>query len=163
VGKPIYKSLQIEYSLKTSTKFKNIFTYYYLVFDNNVLRLSDYKGSVYAHVYVWEGIYKLTDHQTLKTEIHYLNTKQDRGDWASILLEYSHNKYFVSLSDDFNRGNANADLRIHYPSVNVGVTKGTTRFSMGYGRQREGVVCVGGLCRFVPAYNGFTATLSGSF
>ncbi|HML86108.1 MAG TPA: DUF6029 family protein [Bacteroidales bacterium] len=34
---------------------------------------------------------------------------------------------------------------------------------MSYGRQREGLLCVGGVCRQVPAATGFTLTLTTSF
>jgi len=32
-----------------------------------------------------------------------------------------------------------------------------------YGKQREGIFCVGGVCRNVPASNGVTLTITSSF
>ena len=37
------------------------------------------------------------------------------------------------------------------------------RIQVSYGRQREGVVCVGGVCRNVPAANGLTISITSSF
>jgi len=48
-------------------------------------------------------------------------------------------------------------------NVSAGVTKNANRVSITYGKQREGVVCIGGVCRNVPATNGFLITVSSSF
>ena len=37
------------------------------------------------------------------------------------------------------------------------------RFALGYGKKREGIFCVGGVCREVPASNGFNVRLSSNF
>ena len=34
---------------------------------------------------------------------------------------------------------------------------------LSYGKQREGIICVGGVCRQVPAANGFSVTITSSF
>jgi hypothetical protein len=41
--------------------------------------------------------------------------------------------------------------------------KQSTRFSLAFGKQRAGLFCVGGVCRFVPAAFGFTASLTTTF
>ena len=33
----------------------------------------------------------------------------------------------------------------------------------GFGRQRGGLICIGGVCRYVPESNGFNLNLSHSF
>ena len=40
---------------------------------------------------------------------------------------------------------------------------GRTRLSANYGRQRGGLICVGGVCRYVPESNGYNLSLSYSF
>ena len=67
--------------------------------------------------------------------------------------------WFLSASDQYayNDGTGN------YPSIAVGYTQGTTRLQVGYGKQREGLLCIGGVCRPVPASNGLTFSLSTSF
>jgi hypothetical protein len=34
---------------------------------------------------------------------------------------------------------------------------------MSYGKQRAGIFCVGGVCRNVPASNGFAISITSSF
>jgi hypothetical protein len=60
-------------------------------------------------------------------------------------------------------GNPDVKKQLHYPTVMLGVTLKTTRIAIGYGRQREGIICIGGVCRQVPASNGLTFSLMSSF
>jgi hypothetical protein len=81
-----------------------------------------------------------------------------------LLAEYqmgSH--YFFAVYDEYNYGNQEVSQRIHYLGASVGYTKGTVRVTVSGGRQRAGVFCVGGVCRFVPASSGVSASVSASF
>lgn len=82
------------------------------------------------------------------------------GDWVMGFVEWSlGTHWFLSASDQY----AYNDGVGNYPSVAVGYTRGTTRLQIGYGKQREGLLCIGGVCRQVPASNGLTFSLSTSF
>jgi hypothetical protein len=161
--KTYYEGIQVEMSKKLTSKAKIVASYFYLNADNNVLRVSDFKGVIYAHSGVLDFQYKLKSRQTLKTEIHFLGTAQDRGNWWSGLVEYDVKRFFFAISNDYNYNNPDSNLRLNYPVASAGVKSNTIRFSLSYGRQRAGVVCVGGLCRLVPATNGLSASISGSF
>ena len=65
----------------------------------------------------------------------------------------------VYLADNWNYG----DTDIHYYSVGGSYSKGRTRLGVNYGRQRGGLICVGGVCRYVPENTGVTANLTVSF
>ena len=89
---------------------------------------------------------------------------KDKGNWATILLEYSISpSYFFSIMDQYNYGNPIESKRVHYPIITCGYIKDATRFTVSYGRQRAGLFCVGGVCRFVPANNGLTFSFTQSF
>jgi len=90
--------------------------------------------------------------------------EQDYKSWLAGLIEYSHSpNWFVAISDQYNYGNEKSDhrIRIHYFNCFVGYTKDSHRITLGYGRQREGLV--GGVCRQVPSSNGLTVSISTSF
>jgi len=72
-------------------------------------------------------------------------------------------KWFFSVSDQWNYGNSESNLKLHYYNVSAGFIYNTTRIALSYGRQREGIVCVGGVCRYVPESTGFTLTINSSF
>lgn len=160
--KILYQALSFEISKKFNKKLKNKLIYQYFESDNSVLLVADFKGTIAGHITVLETNYQFSSKHSLKVELQSLLTKQDQGDWATIQLEHTFfRKWFVNFLDDFNYGNPNG--KIHYASIGGGYHQGSTRFSVSYGRQRAGVLCVGGVCRLVPATNGLSASLSKSF
>ena len=108
--------------------------------------------------------YKLSQKHSLRMELQGLFTKQDKGNWAAATIEYTvAPKWVFSLQDEYNYGNDIVDNRLHYFNAAFDYTKNTTRIGLSYGRQREGLLCVGGVCRYVPAANGITLTITSSF
>jgi hypothetical protein len=88
----------------------------------------------------------------------------DKGDWATILVEYTISPHWsFGFMDQYNYGNPVEAKRVHYPIFTFVYVKDATRFSIYYGRQRAGLFCVGGVCRFVPASNGLTFSFTQSF
>ena len=72
---------------------------------------------------------------------------------------YPYNNMFLPTG----YGNPDEDKKVHYPIFSCGYIKGATRLMASYGRQRAGLFCVGGVCRFVPASNGLTLSFTQSF
>jgi len=126
-----------------------------------------------------ELLLKIGNRRSLRIETQYKlvgknpanGLKQDYGDWAFALLEYSvAPNWTCSISDMYNSKpgenspeDANGRRSLHYPRIDLSYTKGTNRFDLGYVKQVEGVVCTGGICRLEPAFSGFRFTLNSSF
>ena len=53
--------------------------------------------------------------------------------------------------------------RPHFYAANVAYVLGAHRVALSVGRQRAGLLCVGGICRVVPASNGITLSINSSF
>lgn len=96
----------------------------------------------------------------------------DQGNWVTVLLEYNVSPHwFFSVMDQYNIKGATQSVSeasgrqggVHYFYVSAGYIREATRITVGYGRQREGLFCVGGVCRFVPASNGLTLSFTHSF
>ena len=86
------------------------------------------------------------------------------GDWGMALLEYTISPHwFFTIQDMYNYGNEIAEKQLHYLNIAVGFIKGANRFEIGYGKKREGIFCVGGVCKLVPSSNGFSINISSSF
>ena len=91
-------------------------------------------------------------------------TEQDHQNWATVVLEYSISpKWFFAAMDQYNYNNHIVEDRQHYPYGTIGYTRGANRIALGYGKQRAGLFCVGGVCRPVPASNGLTINISSTF
>lgn len=158
-----YKNFNIEINKRWTKDFKMIASYFFINRNDEVLKLSDYHGMITAHVAVADLSYKFLKKHTLRMEMQHLWIVQDNGNWATALLEYQTSDYFAALVDDYNYGNSNEDKRIHYLMGTLGYKKNTTRIAASYGKRRQGIMCVGGVCRQVPASNGFTITVTTSF
>jgi hypothetical protein len=159
------RDLNIEIKRKLNKKWSVAATYYYLEFNTLATPVSnDFKGLVYADIEVIEINYKLTPKNNFHLELQAMQTKQDKGDWGTALLEYTYSPHWnIAIIDQYNYGNSNADKRIHYLFGTVGYINGANRISLGYGKRREGVFCIGGVCRAVPATNGFEVSITSTF
>ena len=62
-------------------------------------------------------------------------------------------------SDMYNHGKD----KIHYYNVGASYAKSRTRIALSYGRNKEGYVCSGGVCRTIPKYTGANLTITTSF
>lgn len=161
-------------SRKLNKNWKAKYTFYH--FDFNTLTTpvtTDYKGIVNANIHVLETQWKVKPKQSLRTEFQGLwvgedvdhpGDLQDKGHWATVLAEYTWSPHwFASVLDQYNFGNNDPNQRIHYVYGSAGYINGPHRLSVGYGKRREGIFCIGGVCRAVPASNGFEITFTSSF
>jgi len=161
-------------SRKLNKTWKVKYAFYH--FDFNTLTTpvtTDYKGIVNANIHVLETQWKVKPKQSLRTEFQGLwvgedaehpGDLQDKGHWATVLAEYTWSPHwFASVLDQYNFGNNDPEKRVHYVYAAAGYINGPHRLSLGYGKRREGIFCVGGVCRAVPASNGFEMTFTSSF
>lgn len=159
-----FREASLEINKKLSPKLKFIFSEIYQVYNKDVVQgLSGY-GIINANINVLETEYRINDKHGIRSELQHLYSNQDSRSWGMILLEFTVSPHwFVAVFDEYNNDNPKTDKRIHYYSASAGYVKNTLRFTLGYGKQREGLLCVGGVCRQVPASNGFTFSMTGSF
>ncbi|MGB0402763.1 MAG: DUF6029 family protein [Salibacteraceae bacterium] len=163
-----FQDLNVTIERKLNKKFKLKAMYMNLMVNNNIMNFAGlngkYKGKIYADIAVLDVLYKFKKKHAIRAELQGLFTKQDMGDWATLILEYTYSPHwFVAIMDQYNYGNPISKNRVHYPYATFGYTKNTTRIAVGYGRQKAGLFCVGGVCRQVPASNGATLTITQSF
>lgn len=160
-----YQDFNIEITKKFLKKWTGIFSYLNQTYNKDVIEghLNEY-GDVYANIGVADITYNISRKYSLRGELEGLWTKQDKGNWLAGLLEFTISpEWFFSIQDQWNYGNSDANQKIHYYLVNAGFIYNTTRISLSYGRQRAGLLCVGGVCRYVPAASGATLTITSSF
>ena len=124
--------------------------------------------------------YKIRTRQSIKGELQTLTSKQLKdydhggtykngmeepaeGNWSMIALEYNSANWFFGFQDMYNYGNEDPSKQLHYVNLSAGFKQGGNRFEIGYGKKREGIFCVGGVCKLVPSSNGFSLNISSSF
>lgn len=159
-----FRDFHIEIHKKFSPKFKGTFMYLNWVYNKDVVQGLSGFGTIFADMAVVDLSYKLSSKYIIRVEAQSLTTKQDLGSWAMALVELTiAPHWFVAVLDQYNYGNPNKNLQIHYVTGNAGFSKNGNRIMLQYGRQRAGIFCVGGVCRNVPASNGFSISVLSSF
>jgi hypothetical protein len=128
-------------------------------------------GILNSTILVADITYKVKPKHAVRIELQKLNSKQlehaeelAEGDWSMGLIEYTISpNWFFTVQDMYNWGNEDVDKQLHYINLTAGFIKGVNRFEIGYGKKREGIFCVGGICKLVPSSNGFSLNISSSF
>ncbi len=160
-----YHDFNIKFTRKLNKKWK-VSLMYMNVFYNMLINEGHNAPNVKANIYIADIWWKFKPYNSLHLEAQLLTTEQDDGNWSSGMLEYNRKGFFVAGILLYNHGISNSHGTTEaalYPSLTTGYTHGATRISMSYGKQREGILCVGGVCRAVPASNGLSLTINSSF
>ena len=166
-----WQDINFNITKKFNKKFSTIISYYNIKINNDVAKISnDSKGIIHSNIAVLELAYKINPKHSLRMELQGLFVQRengnikDKGNWATALIEYTISpSYFFSFMNQYNYGNPDQEKRVNYPIITCGYIREATRFTVSYGRQRAGLFCVGGVCRFVPASNGLTLSFTQSF
>ncbi len=158
----LYEDVHLEVQKKLSGKVNTVWSAQYTAYNKQLIEGKD--GMIEAFIFVGDVSYRIRPKHTLRTEVQYLQTRQEYGDWATATLEYTVSpNWFVAVVDQYNLGNPDSHKQLHYYMARAGYTKGLNRIQFGYGRQRMGVICIGGVCRVVPASTGFNFSISTTF
>ena len=164
IGKDVYyQNLNVEFSKKFSKHFKAIINYFFIVYNFKVIEGHDYP-TLHSHTGVADLTFMINAKNTIRTELQYMYTMQGNGSWIYGLIEYTFApRWYFSVSDQYNYGNPDTGKQLHYYGVSAAYALGSTRISLNYGRTMSGIYCVGGVCRYVPASNGVTLSITSSF
>lgn len=160
-GNMTYRDFSFDVEKQFSRKFKLNFLY------SNQEYQPDYgarKRTYVSNIFVADMQYKFTSNLSTRVELQYLTSKEDKKDWMAFLVEANFAPHWsIFCSDMYNNGNPDESQRIHYYSVGASYTKSRTRIALSYGRNRDGYVCSGGVCRMIEAYTGANVAITTSF
>ena len=161
-GDQYYSDFNIGVHKKWSKKWFSIFTYLHTFYSKKYIE--EKIGNVNSNILIAETTYRFYKNKSSRLVLEHLSTQQDQKNWVSGTLEVNLSPIFsVFASDMYNYGNDRAIEKIHYYNFGGSFSKNNTRFAMSYGRQRGGLVCIGGVCRLVTPSTGLTVNLSTSF
>ena len=117
-----------------------------------------------------EWLHTMNQGKSLRVEWQYLNTKNDQGSFANLMIEMFVKKNLsVAMADMVNVAPHRyermiiANKVLHYPTFFVGYTEKNTVFTLAFLKQQQGVNCSGGICREEPAFSGVRFTVSSNF
>jgi hypothetical protein len=128
--------------------------------------VEDASHAVNTNIFYVEWIYSMTNSKSIRVDAEHMWADADFKNWMGGSMEYNFNeKFSIYAMDLVNYGNTKdkEEREKHYLTVGGAYRKGSTRVSLGYGRQRGGLVCVGGVCRFVPESTGISLSFNTAF
>jgi hypothetical protein len=128
--------------------------------------VEDASHAVNTNIFYVEWIYSMTNSKSIRLDAEHMWADADFKNWMGGSMEYNFNeKFSIYAMDLVNYGNTKdkEEREKHYLTVGGAYRKGSTRVSLGYGRQRGGLVCVGGVCRFVPESTGISLSFNTAF
>jgi len=158
----LYQDIGFEISHRFTKQWKWILAYNYITY--NLEKLQGHEGMMRGHLVASDLQWKVTPKHSLRLELQHLYTKDDKGSWIYGMLEYAISpKWFISIGDQYNYGNTNPEMRLHYFNIAGAFVWNTTRIALNFGKTQEGILCIGGVCRAVPASYGAGLSVTTSF
>ncbi len=161
-GDRYFREITTEIRKRWTENLSGIYTFSDVIIDKgitdgSILGFEDIR----AQIAVAEHTVRLGGTKSIRFELQHLWTKDDDKNWAGSLVEYNFNSNIgIYIADSWNYGGAD---ELHYYNAGGSYTKGRTRFALNYGRQRGGLICVGGVCRFVPENTGLSMNINVAF
>ena len=158
-GEKLYRDYSIEMRNRWSKSWSSIVTYLDQFYNKGAVEGGS--AEVYARTIAIEATKRMSKGKSLKLDVQHLWTEEDLGNWAAAGAEFYFNRSFsIYVNDMYNYGEGDSG---HFLNSGLTYTHKSSRVSLAYGRQRGGLICVGGVCRFVPENYGFSLNFNTSF
>ena len=166
-----FEDFSLEISNRWSKKFKSIFSYVNLTYDKDKIEGKSGYGQIFSHIIIGDLTYILSTEYSLRAEVQHIWSNQeegveniDKGNWVFGLLEFTiGSSWFITVSDEYNYGNPDSKKKLHFYNAGITFIKDAHRVALIFNRQREGIICVGGVCRNVPAASGLALSVTSTF
>ncbi|MCB0704689.1 MAG: hypothetical protein KDC34_05240 [Saprospiraceae bacterium] len=178
-GDLLYREIFTEVSVKKARKWQLLTGVQLQNYNQEVFEFKPGVPIVETVTPYADFLLRLPKKKSIRFEAQYMLTgedhgvKHDYGDWVFGLIEFGIAPHWTfTVSDMYNIGpgkrspvdaETGEKLKIHYPRVDVFYTYNSSRFSLSYVKQVEGIVCTGGICRVEPAFSGVKMTVNSSF
>jgi hypothetical protein len=167
-----YSDYNIEISKKFSSKVNGSISFINQYYNNRYITGAA-NLLVKTNIVTAESTIKFAKTKSFTFGLEHMWADTDRKNWMSTSIEYNHNaNWSMYVTDMYNYGydpkenliSHDVDaFKIHFYNIGASYKKGSSRIALNYGRQRGGLVCAGGVCRFVPQSTGISLSLSTSF
>ncbi len=171
----LFQDANFDFTKYFGSNFDLVIRYANIINNKDILFFSGapHYGKIFVNILGAEGTYRFSDNFSLHSKIEHLWQTQDstlheadneNGNWLSGLVETTfYGSFMTSVALDWNYGNEFEDHQLLFYTFNVAYLMDASRFSLSYGRSPGGIICVGGICRTVPATNGFYLSVTSSF
>ena len=160
-GEKYFSEQSFELRKKWSEKFDNIFLFVNKYYNKRYVE--EKIGEINSQVFVLDNTLKLNNKKSVRFELQHLFNKDDKKNWYGYGLEYNFNYDFSTYFNTIVNYQNIEENKPNYYSFGVSYSKNASRYSISYGKQRGGLLCYGGICRYVPEFKGISFSINTSF
>ena len=160
-GEKYFSEQSLEISKKVSKDYN-----YILLFINryyNKRLVEERTGEVNSKILVIDNTLKLNNKRSIKFDVQHLFNSDDDKNWFGYGVEYNFNYNFSLYYSNIKNYQNIEKGKPSYYSTGVSYSKNTTKIIASYGKQRGGLICYGGVCRYVPEFKGISISLNTTF
>lgn len=152
-----YRDINIDLERRWTRNFRTIL---FVSIQENSPTHGNRKATNAQNVFVLDALYRFTRQFSARLELQYLYSQELSRDWMAALLEVSLAPHWsFSVSDMYNHGGTG----VNYYNIAASYTYSSLSLSLQAGRNREGIICSGGVCRWQPAWSGVMLRAQWSF
>lgn len=155
-----YSDLNLELKSKWSRKVKTNLAIQNIYFNRGKVE-GHSDDIIKATIVIADATLRLPGKTSLRSELQHLWSNDDHGNWYAILAELNIRpswSFFASNMTDYEYSS-----QVNYYNFGISYSSNQFRLNVGYGLNREGYICAGGVCRKIPAYKGFNFSITSSF
>lgn len=167
-----FSDYNIEISKKFSSKVKSNLSVINQYYNDQMIRGIYQKSEIKSTILFSETTLFFPKSKSVTIAAEHMWVNADRKNWIGGTMEYNHNaNWSIFATDMYNYGfDENVPIinevdlfPIHFYNFGTAYKKGSTRIALNYGRQRGGLVCAGGVCRYVSPSTGLGLQISTTF
>ena len=161
-GTKYYHEVGTEIRKKWSQKVTSNLTYLNQFYNARFVQETD--GDVNANTIVLENTIQFKKARSIRFELQHQWADGSFKNWAGAQVEYNMgSRWSFFAADLYNYGNDEEINKLHFYNAGSVYKSNALRLQLSYGRQRGGLICVGGVCRFVPQSAGLNLAVNYSF
>lgn len=163
LGKKYFADYNLEIDKKWNEKWHSVFTYINQYYNAKLVESTH--GIVKTNIIAAETTFKFDKgKRSVRLIGEHMWADADKKNWIGSTVEFNLNsKISFYTSDIYNYGNDDPEMRNDYYNVGGAYRWKSLRAALNYGRQRGGLVCVGGVCRYVPESTGLSLSANIAF
>jgi len=160
-GVKYFSEQSLEIRKKWSENFNNIILLVNRYYNKKYAE--DSFGEIDSKIVVFDNTLKLKNKKSLRFELQHLFTEDDKKNWFGYGLEYNFNFNFNAYFNSIVNYENEIAGKPTYSNFGVSYSKNANKLILSYGKQRGGLMCFGGVCRYVPEYKGLSLSIISSF
>ncbi len=160
-GEKYFSEQSLEIRKKWTNSFSNIILFVNRYYNKRFVE--EKVGEINSKIIVFDNTFKLSGEKSTRFEIQHLFTEDDKKNWFGYGIEYNFNYNFSAYFNSIINYENEIENNPTYSNIGVSYSKNASKFMVSYGKQRGGLMCYGGVCRYVPEFKGLSFSIITSF